>query len=85
MDVEGVGIIVADAAMQLQSGPSHGETPGLRMTPADFNKYGCDLMWRASDKASGRGSPERNRHPVFDYTARRPVTVPGGFRHPHGG
>lgn len=52
MDVEGVGIIVADAAMQYKSEAFHGETLVFEMTPADFNKYGCDLMWQASDKAS---------------------------------
>ncbi len=81
LDVEGVGIIVADAAMQYKSEAFHGETLVFQITPADFNKYGCDLMWRASDKASGR-EVARGKTGIlfFDYTARRPAPVPEGFR-----
>ena len=53
----------------------------VEMAPADFNKYGCDLMWQASDKASGR-EVARGKTGIlfFDYTARRPAPVPEGFR-----
>ncbi|MBL8436202.1 MAG: thioesterase family protein [Zoogloea sp.] len=81
LDVEGVGIVVADAAMQYRSEAFHGETLVFQIAPADFNKYGCDLMWRASDKASGR-EVARGKTGIlfFDYTARRPAPVPEGFR-----
>lgn len=81
LDVEGVGIVVADAAMQYKSEAFHGETLVFQIAPADFNKYGCDLMWRASDKASGR-EVARGKTGIlfFDYTARRPAPVPEGFR-----
>lgn len=81
LDVEGVGIVVADAAMQYKSEAFHGETLVFQITPADFNKYGCDLMWRATDKASGR-EVARGKTGIlfFDYAARRPAPVPEGFR-----
>ena len=81
LDVEGVGIVVADAAMQYRSEAFHGETLVFQIAPADFNKYGCDLMWQASDKASGR-EVARGKTGIlfFDYTARRPAPVPEGFR-----
>ena len=81
LDVEGVGIVVADAAMQYKSEAFHGETLVFQIAPADFNKYGCDLMWRASDKTSGR-EVARGKTGIlfFDYTARRPAPVPEGFR-----
>ena len=81
LDVEGVGIVVADAAMQYKSEAFHGETLVFQIAPADFNKYGCDLMWQASDKASGR-EVARGKTGIlfFDYTARRPAPVPEGFR-----
>ena len=50
LNVEGRGIIIADVAAQYRSGAFHGETLCVEMTPDDFNKYGCDLIWRLSDK-----------------------------------
>lgn len=80
LDVEGVGIVVADAAIQYKSEAFHGETMVIEMTTTDFNKYGCDLVWRMSDQASGR-EVARGKSGIlfFDYSARRPAHVPEGF------
>ncbi|MBL0282620.1 MAG: acyl-CoA thioesterase [Zoogloea sp.] len=80
LDVDGVGIVVADMALQYKSEAFHGETLTFEMTPDDFNKYGCDLAWRASDKATGR-EVARGKTGIlfFDYAARRPAPVPQGF------
>jgi 4-hydroxybenzoyl-CoA thioesterase len=80
LDVEGVGIVVADVAAQYRSEAFHGETLVVEMGANDFNKYGCDLVWRLSDKATGR-EVARGKHGImfFDYTARKAVSVPPGF------
>lgn len=80
MDVEGVGIIVADAALQYLSEAFHGEVLIAETTPADFSKYGCDLMWCLREKESSR-EVARGKTGIlfFDYTARKPVAVPAGF------
>lgn len=80
LDVEGVGIVVADVAAQYRSEAFHGETLVAEMTANDFNKYGCDLVWRLSDKASGR-EVARGKHGIifFDYTARKATAVPPAF------
>jgi acyl-CoA thioester hydrolase len=80
LDVEGVGIVVADVAAQYRSEAFHGEVLVIDMAADDFNKYGCDLVWRISDKASGR-EVARGKHGIlfFDYTARKPATVPPAF------
>ncbi|HLO63194.1 MAG TPA: thioesterase family protein [Azonexus sp.] len=80
LDVEGVGIVVADVAAQYRSEAFHGETLVADMTADDFNKYGCDLVWRLSDKASGR-EVARGKHGImfFDYTARKAAPVPPAF------
>ncbi|MBP8266715.1 MAG: acyl-CoA thioesterase [Zoogloea sp.] len=81
LDVEGVGIVVADAAVQYKSEAFHGETLVFEMTPADFNRYGCDLVWRATDKASGREVARGKTGIIFfDYAVKKPVGVPAGFR-----
>ena len=81
LDVEGAGIIVADAAVQYKSEAFYGETLVFEMTPAEFNNYGCDLVWRARDKTSGREVARgKNGIVFFDYQAKRPVTIPAAFR-----
>lgn len=81
LDVEGVGVIVADAAVQYRSEAFHGETLRVEMAADDFNKYGCDLVWRLTERDSGR-EVARGKHGImfFDYAARRPAHVPAAFK-----
>ncbi len=67
-------------AAQYRSEAFHGETLVADMTADDFNKYGCDLVWRLSDKASGR-EVARGKHGIifFDYAVRKPVAAPAAF------
>lgn len=53
-DVAGHPIVVGDLMAQYKSEAFHGETMCIGMEPADFNRYGFDLMFRMTDKASGR-------------------------------
>ena len=80
LDVEGLGIIVADAAIQYKSEAFHGEVLVFQMTANDFNKYGCDLIWQITDQASGR-EVARGKHGImfFDYSVRKPALVPTAF------
>ncbi len=80
LDIEGVGIVVADVAAQYKSEAFHGETLVIEMGANDFNKFGCDLVWRLSDKASGR-EVARGKHGIvfFDYAVRKPTAVPPAF------
>lgn len=52
--VEDALIVVGDIVAQYKSEGFHGETMHVEMAPTDFNKYGFDLQFRMSDKASGR-------------------------------
>ncbi|MDK9725083.1 MAG: thioesterase family protein [Sterolibacteriaceae bacterium MAG5] len=80
LDVEGLGIIVADAAVQYLAEAFHGDVLVFEMTPVDFNKYGCDLVWRATAKGDGR-AVARGKTGIlfFDYAARKPAPVPTAF------
>jgi len=80
LDVEGVGIVVADAAVQYKAEAFHGETMVVAMTPVDFNKYGCDLVWQMTDQASGR-EVARGKTGIlfFDYGPRKVAPVPAAF------
>jgi acyl-CoA thioester hydrolase len=80
LDVEGLGIIVADAAVQYRSEAFHGEVLRFEMTAHDFNKYGCDLVWRASEQDSGREVARGKTGIIFfDYGARKPGAAPAAF------
>jgi len=78
MNVEGVGVIVADAAVQYRSEAFHGEILRIEMAADDFNKYGCDLVWRIS---VGEREVARGKHGMmfFDYQVRKPAAVPAAF------
>lgn len=78
LNVEGVGVIVADVAVQYRSEAFHGETLRIAMTANDFNKYGCDFVWRI---AVGEREVARGKHGMmfFDYQQRRPAVLPPAF------
>ena len=79
-NVDGAGVIVADAAVQYCSEAFHGETMVVAMGAGDFNKYGCDLQWRMRDRASGREVARGKTGIVFfDYDARRITAAPQAF------
>jgi len=81
LDVEGVGIILADAAVRYRSEARHGESLIFEMAAGDFHPTGCDLVWRANEKLSGRSVAEgRLGVRFFDYAKRAVAPVPAGFR-----
>ena len=53
-DVGGLSIVVGDIVAQYKSEGFHGETMRVEMAPADFNRYGFDLVFRMTEKAQGR-------------------------------
>ncbi|HQL10308.1 MAG TPA: thioesterase family protein [Lentisphaeria bacterium] len=81
LDVEGFGIVIADAAVQYKSEAFPGEIMVVRMAAADFGKYGCNLFWHMSEQVSGREVARGKTGIVFfDYSARKIAPVPQGFR-----
>lgn len=79
--VEGVGIVVADAAVQYLSEAFHGETLVIEMTADDFTKYGCDLVYRIRERDSGREVARGKTGIVFfDYDVRKVAPVPPPFQ-----
>jgi len=80
LDVEGLGIVVSDAAVQYRSEAHHGETMRVSMQAMDFNKYGFDLVWQMLDVVSGREVARGKTGIVFfDYTLKQIASVPFAF------
>ena len=79
--VEGVGIIISDAAVQYRSEAFHGEVMRVCMGAADFSNKGCDLLWRMNERSSQREVARGKTGIVFfDYATRTTAPVPEGFR-----
>ena len=86
LNVEGLGIVVADAALEYKSEAFHGEVMIVRMTTGDFGSKGCDLLWRMTEQSSQR-EVARGKTGIlfFDYAARKVAPVPDNFRSRSGG
>ncbi len=81
LNVDGVGIIVADVAVQYRSEAFHGEVLLFELAAHDFNKYGCDIVWKISEKISGR-EVARGKTGIlfFDYAEKKKAMVPPRFQ-----
>jgi acyl-CoA thioester hydrolase len=79
-NVEGLGTVVADTAVQYRSEAFYGEVLAFDLAPVEFNKYGFDLVWRATEATSGREVACGKTGIVFlDYATRRVARAPEGF------
>jgi 4-hydroxybenzoyl-CoA thioesterase len=80
LDVEGVGLVMADAAVQYRSEAFHGETMVVDMSPANLHGKGFDLVWRMSDRATGREVARgKSGMLFFDYGQRKVMPIPEPF------
>jgi acyl-CoA thioesterase FadM len=81
MDVEGLGIIMTDSAIVYKAEGFHGDQIQIDITVGDFNKYGCDLFYLMTNKATAVEIAHVKTGIVFfDYAARKVVGLPEAFR-----
>ena len=81
LDVEGHGIIMADAGLIYRSEVHWGESLRCDIAVRDFTGKGCDIVYRITEAASGREVARAKTGIVFfDYNAGEPVAVPAGWR-----
>lgn len=79
-DIEGAGILVADAAIQYRAEAFYGETLVFDMTVSDIARVGCDLLYRVTKQESLQEVARGKTGIVFfDYATREPVPIPTGF------
>ena len=77
----GAAIVVGDLVAQYKSEAFHGETLRVRMQPADFNRYGFDLVFCMTEKTSGREVARGKIGIVFIGKADRKVaSIPESIR-----
>ncbi len=81
INIEGRSIIMADAAVVYKSEAFYGDTLRVEIAVADFGRVNCDLVYRISNAESGKEIARVKTGIVFfDYNARKPVSIPEGFR-----
>jgi acyl-CoA thioester hydrolase len=79
-DIEGVGIIMTDAAIEYRSESFYGDVLVVDVGVADMEKRSCDIVYRMRQKESDKEVARVKTGVVFfDYTTRRVVAVPEGF------
>lgn len=80
MDVHGCGIIMSDAAVVYRAEAFHGDELAVSVAVADFNKYGCDLLYAMVRKGDGTEIARVKTGIVFfDYQARKVTRAPAAF------
>jgi acyl-CoA thioester hydrolase len=80
-NVEGSGIIMVDAAVQYQSQSFYGEVLKVEIGVEDFQKFGCDFLYRITEKESHREVARVKTGIVFfNYEKSKITELPEQFR-----
>jgi acyl-CoA thioester hydrolase len=81
MDIFGFSTILADVAIVFRSEAFQGEVLRIEVSVTDFNKYGCDYVYRISEKTTGREVARAKTGIVFfDYQRRSIERLPQQFQ-----
>jgi len=79
--IEGLMYVVADAAIQYRAEAFYGDMLVFELAATEFNKYGCDIVFRATSKLHGGEIARGKLGIVFvDSAQRRPAPMPALFR-----
>ena len=79
-NVEGVGIIMIDSAIQYKSEGFYGEELAIEVSVNDFSSIGCDFVYRLTNKEKSKEIAVAKTGIVFfDYGKRKTVKVPSEF------
>lgn len=81
LDIDGLGLMVTDIVVTFSAESFLGDVLTFSVGLADFNKYGCDVVYRVENRAQGRKVAEAKTGVVFfDYSARRLARIPELFK-----
>jgi acyl-CoA thioester hydrolase len=81
MDIDGSGLIISDVVIVYKSEAFYGEILKIEIAICDFSKYGCDFVYKITEKETGREVARAKTGIVFfDYKERRVASVPENFK-----
>lgn len=78
--MEGVGLIMADAAIEFKNEVFMGDKLLVSVAPGDFQRVGFDLYYRAEKETDGKKIPvvfAKTGMICFDYSQRKIAPIPG--------
>lgn len=86
LDIDGFGIAMADSVVMYMSEGMYGDPLTIEVTTDDFNRYGCDFLYRITNKKTGKEVARAKTGVVFfDYGAKKVVQIPEKFKTVMGG
>jgi acyl-CoA thioester hydrolase len=81
LDIDGYGLVMTDLAIIYKSEVFYGEILTIEVSIQDFTKYGCDLIYRITNKQTGAEvARAKTGILIYDYAKRKVVPVPKSFR-----
>jgi len=80
LDVEGVGIIMADCAIVYKAQGFLGEGLTVAVAAGDFSRIGCDLFYLLTKADGTEVARAKTGIVFFDYRTQAARPVPAGFR-----
>lgn len=80
LNLEGLGLLMADAAIEFKAEAFYGDALTADVTAGDFTRVGFDVYYRLHNQAEKKIVVQAKTGMVcFDYTARKLASVPAAF------
>ena len=80
-DVAGAGLIMLDAVVVYRAEAFYGDVLRVEVGLADPQATGCDILYRMSNRETGKEVARvKTGMAFFDYGRRKVVPMPGAFR-----
>ena len=81
LDIDGRSIIMLDAVVVYRAEVFHGEILNIEVAVADMNNLGCDIMYRVTNRETGKEVVRaKTGIAFFDYGKRKVVEMPEKFK-----
>lgn len=81
LNIEGLGIIIADATIQYKSQIFYGDLLRIEIAVGDFTRYGCTLNYRLTSKNTVKEAARaKTTISFFDYKKNKVANVPQKFK-----
>lgn len=80
MNIEGLGIIMTDAAIVYKSQGFHGDETKVNIAVDEFSKYGFDIFYLITNQNDKEIARVKTGIAFFDYAQEKLATVPLAFQ-----
>ena len=79
MDIEGIGIMMADAVIIYKSQSYYGDSLNIEVGVGEVSKKSCDLFYRITKDEDKVVALCKTSIVFFDYQTQKPVRIPSEF------